>query len=193
MNEERHRSRGDGGADAFAGFASRVDLAVSWASLSLSSSDSERLRELAAKARRAMQVAGSGRPPRPRVALVGGDAKRRTQVAAAIANEVGLGLFRVDLAAVASKYTGETEKNLARLLDAARSSAAVLLFDESDALFGEPTEADAAGHGDAGLDREDFFKRLEACDAWVIFGASDAARAQEVRSRHLDCVVHLGG
>ena len=44
-------------------------------------------------------------------------------------------LYRVDLSAVVSKYTGETEKSLSRVFDAARNSDAVLFFDEADALF----------------------------------------------------------
>jgi hypothetical protein len=45
--------------------------------------------------------------------------------------------YRVDLSRVVSKHIGETEKNLRRLFDAAEKGGAVLLFDESDALFGQ--------------------------------------------------------
>jgi hypothetical protein len=48
--------------------------------------------------------------------------------------------FRVDLTGVLSKYIGETEKNLKRVFEAVSRSDALLLFDESDALFGERTE-----------------------------------------------------
>jgi len=50
-----------------------------------------------------------------------------------------LDLFRVDLSSIVSKYIGETEKNLARIFNAAESSGAILLFDEGDALFGRRT------------------------------------------------------
>jgi hypothetical protein len=45
--------------------------------------------------------------------------------------------YRVDMSRVVSKYIGETEKNLARLFDAAERGGAVLVFDEADALFGQ--------------------------------------------------------
>jgi len=48
----------------------------------------------------------------------------------------------VDLGAVRSKYIGETEKNLARLLHAVELGGVVLVFDEADALFGRRTEAE---------------------------------------------------
>lgn len=46
---------------------------------------------------------------------------------------------RVDLRRVVSRYIGETEKNLSRLLDQAARTGEVLLFDEADALFGRRT------------------------------------------------------
>ena len=52
----------------------------------------------------------------------------------------------VDLSAVVSKWIEETEKHLARLFDAAESSGGVLVFDESDELFGKRGEA--AGEAD---------------------------------------------
>ena len=51
----------------------------------------------------------------------------------------GLGLYRVDLSAIVSKYIGETEKNIARIFDAAENAGVVLIFDEGEALFGKRT------------------------------------------------------
>jgi len=39
-----------------------------------------------------------------------------------------------------SKYIGETEKNLYRLMGTAEQSKGILFFDEADALFGKRTE-----------------------------------------------------
>lgn len=64
----------------------------------------------------------------------------KTMAAEAIAGELGLDLFTVDLSRIASKYIGETEKNLARLFDAAQAGGCVLFFDEADALFGKRSE-----------------------------------------------------
>lgn len=49
-------------------------------------------------------------------------------------------IYGVDLSMVVSKYIGETEKNLRKLLEVAEKSGAVLFFDEGDALFGKRTE-----------------------------------------------------
>ena len=59
----------------------------------------------------------------------------KTLAAEALGHELQTDLYRIDLRAVASKWVGETEENLNRLLDNAERSSAVLLFDEADALF----------------------------------------------------------
>jgi AAA+ superfamily predicted ATPase len=46
----------------------------------------------------------------------------------------------IGLAAVVSKYVGETEKNIERLFDNAERSGAILFYDESDDLFGKRDE-----------------------------------------------------
>src|SRR4029453_11462477 len=56
----------------------------------------------------------------------------KTMGAAGLAGAVGLALYRVDLSAVVSKNIGETEKNLGRIFAEARSSNAILFFDEAD-------------------------------------------------------------
>jgi uncharacterized protein len=78
---------------------------------------------------------------RRQVVIVGADGTGRGLVAQALADEAGASLYRIDLAAVVSRYIGETEKNLSRLFDRAEETGAVLFFDEADALFGKRTEA----------------------------------------------------
>ncbi len=68
----------------------------------------------------------------------------KTMAAEIVARDLGPGpdcleLYRVDLSAIVSKYIGETEKNIARIFDAAENAGAVLIFDEGEALFGKRT------------------------------------------------------
>ena len=46
-------------------------------------------------------------------------------------------IYRIDLAALISKYTGETEKNLEQVFARAARNNCILFFDEADALFGK--------------------------------------------------------
>ncbi|KUG53380.1 hypothetical protein AVL62_00840 [Serinicoccus chungangensis] len=62
---------------------------------------------------------------------------------------VRVGLDRVDLGRVVSRYLEETEKNVGRILDHAQRSDPVLVVDEVDALFDRRTEG-RASTGDSG-------------------------------------------
>jgi ATPase family associated with various cellular activities (AAA) len=117
------------GATEVAGTAGRA----SRPGVRLTAQDMAQVRTIAATLR-----TGSGRKP---LVLSGRGA---TMAADAIARELRLDLFPVDLSAVISKFIGETEKNLARLFDATEASGAILLFDEADALFGRRTEVSDA-------------------------------------------------
>jgi MoxR-like ATPase len=86
----------------------------------------------------------------------------KTLAAEAIANDVELDLYRVDLATLVSKYIGETEKNLKRLFDAAEASGAVLLFDEADALFGKRSEVKDSHDRYANIEVAYLLQRIEA-------------------------------
>ncbi len=79
-----------------------------------------------------------------------------------LANELGLDLYRIDLASVVSKYIGETEKNLRRVFDAAESSGAILLFDEADALFGKRSEVKDSHDRYANIEVSYLLQRMEA-------------------------------
>jgi hypothetical protein len=50
-------------------------------------------------------------------------------------------LTSTDLSSVVTKYIGETEKSLYKVSSSAEIADVSLSFDESDALFGEPTDA----------------------------------------------------
>src|SRR5437762_1341534 len=75
------------------------------------------------------------RGPGLAVLFTGPDQAGKQRAAEALARELRLDLYRIDLSAVVSKYIGESEKNLRRLVDAAEEGGALLFFDEADALF----------------------------------------------------------
>ncbi len=92
----------------------------------------------------------------------------KTLVASLIARELGVELYRVDLARVVSKYIGETEERLARLFDEARAGGVCLLFDEADALFARRTEVRSSVDRYANLEVDFLLQKLEEYDGVVI-------------------------
>ncbi len=121
------------------------------------------------------------------VALFAGESGTgKTLAAEAIANEVELDLYRVDLAMLVSKYIGETEKNLKSLFDAAETSGAVLLFDEADALFGKRSEVKDSHDRYANIEVAYLLQRIEAYRGLAVLttnmkGALDRAFLRRIR------------
>jgi SpoVK/Ycf46/Vps4 family AAA+-type ATPase len=106
----------------------------------------------------------------------GGPGTGKTLVAGAIANELGMDLYRVDLSRVMSKWIGETEQNLAKLFDAAEDGHAIILFDEADSLFAKRTEVKSSVDRYANLEVNYLLQRLDTFEGIAIlttnFGTS---------------------
>jgi hypothetical protein len=98
----------------------------------------------------------------------GGPGTGKTLVASAIANELGMDLYRVDLSRIMSKWIGETEQNLAKLFDAAEDGHAIILFDEADSLFAKRTEIRTSVDRYANLEVNYLLQRLDTFEGIAI-------------------------
>ena len=144
-----------------------IKLEATWDSLgSLPGAQVNALRELLTKAQEAIaerRASAGGLRGSGAIALFSGPSGAgKTMAAQVLATDLQLNLYRVDSRAVVSKYIGETEKNLPRLFDAAQKSAAILLFDEADALFGKRSEVRDSHDRYANLEVNYLMGRMEA-------------------------------
>jgi len=109
--------------------------------LVFSSKQTDTFRLLAQEARQAALSASSAKMASPSTSVLalfsGPSGTGKTIAAEVIARELRTTLYRLNFNQLASKYIGETEKNLARVFGAAQKKGAVLLFDEADALLGK--------------------------------------------------------
>ena len=113
----------------------------------------------------------------------------KTLAAEVVAGELGLDLVVVDLSQVVSKYIGESEKNLGRVFDAAEDSAAVLLFDEADTLFGKRTEVRDSHDRYANLEVGYLLQRIEAFRGLAILTTNAKSALDQAFLRRLRVVV----
>jgi hypothetical protein len=96
----------------------------------------------------------------------------KTMAAEVIAGELGLDLFRIDLAQVVSKYIGDTEKRLESIFRHAEATDAVLLFDEAEALFGKRSEVKDSHDRYANIEVAYLLQRMEAYDGVTILATN---------------------
>jgi SpoVK/Ycf46/Vps4 family AAA+-type ATPase len=88
------------------------------------------------------QIKGSRRRRKGlRMLITGPSGTGKIMAAVALANELELNLYSIDLSQVINKYIGETEKKLEEVLDAAEDGDTILFFDEAEELFGKRSEA----------------------------------------------------
>ena len=109
----------------------------------------------------------------------------KTMVAGLIARELKLELYQVDLSRIVSKWIGETEKQLAKVFEAAEAGHALLLFDEADALFAKRSaEVKSAVDRYANLEVNYLLQRVESFGGVVILTTNlDASIDPALRRR----------
>jgi hypothetical protein len=115
----------------------------------------------------------------------------KTMAARILAAELGMDLYRVDLAAVVNKYIGETEKNLHHVLSTAEALDVILLLDEGDALLGNRTEVRSANDRYANLETNFLLQRLESYQGIVVITSNAAEKIDSAFQRRLDVVIHF--
>jgi hypothetical protein len=151
------------------GLAQRIEPATGWEDLVLPEPQMQALRQIGVHVRHRTTVYDkwgfgmkSSRGLGISALFAGVSGTGKTMAAEVLAAELRLDLYRIDLAAMVSKYIGETEKNLRKVFDAAEESAAILLFDEADALFGKRSEVKDSHDRYANIEVSYLLQRVEA-------------------------------
>jgi SpoVK/Ycf46/Vps4 family AAA+-type ATPase len=135
---------------------------------------------------------GGGEPIEPAgVLLTGARREPATRVAAQVARELGRDLYRVDLATVISKYIGETEKNLNRVLETAERTGAVLFVDDGDALFGRTSEVRSSDERYANLDVNYLLQRLQSFEGLAILACRGRVDDLGTAAHDFGCVIEF--
>ena len=113
----------------------------------------------------------------------------KTMAAEVIATELGLDLYKIDLSQVVSKYIGETEKNLHQVFQEAKSSYAILFFDEADALFGKRSEVKDAHDRYSNIEIGYLLQKMEEYDGIAILATNLRQNIDEAFGRRLQVII----
>jgi hypothetical protein len=190
-------ARAQSGAD-LASLARRVEPVHRWAELVLPEDSVAQLRELCDRvAGRHVVLDEWGFGERLSLGrgvnalFAGPSGTGKTMAADIVAGELGLDLFKVDLAGVVSKYIGETEKNLDRIFRAAEGASAILFFDEADALFGRRSEVRDSHDRYANVEVSYLLQKMEEHDGVAILATNLRQNLDESFVRRLTFTVHF--
>ncbi len=124
-----------------------------------------------------------------RALFTGKSGTGKTLAAKILAAELGMDIYRVDLAAIVNKYIGETEKNLHKVLTRAESLDVILLLDEGDALLGSRTEVKNANDRYANLETNYLLQRLEHYQGIVLVTTNLSENIDKAFQRRMDIVI----
>ena len=173
--------------------ATKVDVSQTWEDLVVPDETGRTIAELVDQLRHRSTVLGRwgfqrklGKGLGTTALFSGEPGTGKSMVAGLIAKELGLELYQIDLSRVLSKWIGETEKNLAKVFDAAETGHVVLLFDEADALIGKrTTDVKNANDRYSNIETNYILQRLEAFHGVAILTSNLESSIDPALSRRL--------
>jgi SpoVK/Ycf46/Vps4 family AAA+-type ATPase len=178
--------------------ATRVEPRRTWDDLVLPADEMDALIEISARARHRHVVHGDWGFERKlavglglTVLFFGPSGTGKTMAAEVIASDLRLDLYKIDLSQVVSKYIGETEKHLDQIFREARTSAAILFFDEADALFGKRSEVRDAHDRYANIEVAYLLQKMEEYDGLVILATNLRQSLDDAFVRRIQVVVEF--
>lgn len=115
----------------------------------------------------------------------------KTMAASVIANTLGLPLYKIETAALVSKYIGETSKNIDAVFDAAEASDVALFFDEADAIFGKRSEVSDAHDRYANIETAFLLQRMESFSGLLILASNLGQNMDDAFLRRIDIVAEF--
>lgn len=174
--------------------AERIDTPLDWDDLVLDAATREQIGMIRAwllHADTLLHGWGLARRIKPgfRCLFHGAPGTGKTLTACLLGKHHGLPVYRVDLSRIASKWIGETEKNLAALFDRAQHQNWILFFDEAEALFGRRTEAHTANDRSANQQIAYLLQRLEDYPGMVILSTNQRGHMDEAFARRFQSTV----
>lgn len=176
--------------------ADPLEARGSWSQLISAAATSEKLHELEQRChyRERLQdhlgpAFGNSSNCGVRALFTGRSGTGKTLAARILAAELGMDIYRVDLASIVNKYIGETEKNLNKVLTRAEALDVVLLLDEGDSLLGGRTEVKNANDRYANLETNYLLQRLENYQGIILVTTNLSDNIDKAFQRRMDIVI----
>ncbi|MDK1286663.1 ATP-binding protein [Pseudoalteromonas umbrosa] len=115
----------------------------------------------------------------------------KSMAAEAIAGELQLPLYVVNLANIASKWIGETEKHLEKLFDQAQEHNAVLMFDEADAVFAKRSAVESSQDKNANTGVSYLLQKIEHYSGLLLLSTNLKSNLDDAFLRRFHYVIEF--
>lgn len=115
----------------------------------------------------------------------------KTMSANALAKELNLELYKIDLNRVVSKYIGETEKNLNNIFEEAKKSNVILFFDEADSLFGKRSEVKDSKDRYSNMETSYLLQKMEEYEGMTILATNFLKNIDSAFLRRINYVINF--
>ncbi len=162
------------------------------AEMALDDAVAERVRRVLLEQRQQKRIKEHGLPPLRKLLLLGPPGTGKTMTAAALAGELGLPLFAIQLDGLITKYMGETAAKLRLIFDTVQQTVAVYLFDEFDALGGERATRNDVGEIRRVLNSFLQFLEQDESDSLIIAATNHPQLLDRAVFRRFDTVIQYG-
>lgn len=149
----------------------------------------KRLERVLIEQRQRERLREHGFAPLRKLLLVGPPGTGKTMTAAALAGELGLPRFTIQLDGLITKYMGETAAKLRLVFDAIQATRGVYLFDEFDALGGQRGGTNDVGEIRRVLNSFLQFLEMDDSDSLVIGVTNHAKLLDRALFRRFDAVL----
>lgn len=148
-----------------------------------------RLRRVIREQRQRERLRSHGFSPLRKLLLIGPPGTGKTMTASALAGELGLPLFTIQLDGLITKFMGETAAKLRMVFEAIAETRGVYLFDEFDALGGQRGSGNDVGEIRRVLNSFLQFLELDDSDSLVIGATNHVGLLDQALFRRFDAVV----
>ena len=149
----------------------------------------QRIDRVLVEQRQRQRIREHGFAPLRKLLLVGPPGTGKTMTAAALAGELGLPLFTIQIDGLITKYMGETAAKLRLVFDAIQSTRGVYLFDEFDALGGQRGGTNDVGEIRRVLNSFLQFLEMDDSDSLVICATNHVKLLDRALFRRFDAVL----
>jgi SpoVK/Ycf46/Vps4 family AAA+-type ATPase len=175
-----------------AGLLTVVYPKVRMADVALDEGLRQRIDRVLVEQRQQERLKEYGFSPQRKLLFVGPPGTGKTLTTGALASELGLPLFTIQLDGLITKFMGETAAKLRLIFDAIQQTRAVYLFDEFDALGGERASKNDVGEIRRVLNSFLQFLEQDESDSLLVGATNHPQLLDRALFRRFDAVIEYG-